>query len=63
MKMKPKLNSRQSDSSLNRRQFLGKAGKGALLTAATPSELPQQLFREDLYRDALQTNQTHEAIS
>jgi ABC-type nitrate/sulfonate/bicarbonate transport system substrate-binding protein len=36
-----------------------------LLTATTTdlSELPPHLFREDLYRDALNTNQTHEAIS
>jgi ABC-type nitrate/sulfonate/bicarbonate transport system substrate-binding protein len=38
-------------------------GAGLLAAAAIPSELPQHLFREDLYRDALHTNQTHEAIS
>jgi ABC-type nitrate/sulfonate/bicarbonate transport system substrate-binding protein len=36
---------------------------GLLTVAATHPELPQHLFREDLYRDALHTNQTHEAIS
>ncbi len=38
-------------------------GAGLLTAAATPSELPPHLFREDLYRDALHTKQTHEAIS
>jgi ABC-type nitrate/sulfonate/bicarbonate transport system substrate-binding protein len=38
-------------------------GAGLLIAANTPSELPSHLFREDLYRDALHTNQTHEAIS
>jgi ABC-type nitrate/sulfonate/bicarbonate transport system substrate-binding protein len=35
----------------------------ATTTATAFSELPRHLFREDLYRDALHTNQTHEAIS
>jgi ABC-type nitrate/sulfonate/bicarbonate transport system substrate-binding protein len=38
-------------------------GAGLLAAAATHPELPQHLFREDLYRDALHTNQTHEVIS
>jgi ABC-type nitrate/sulfonate/bicarbonate transport system substrate-binding protein len=38
-------------------------GAGLLSTAVTTPELPQYLFREDLYRDALHINQPHEAIS
>jgi ABC-type nitrate/sulfonate/bicarbonate transport system substrate-binding protein len=39
-------------------------GAGLLTATITAlSALPPHLFREDLYRDALNTNQTHEAIS
>lgn len=38
-------------------------GAGLLSASAVDSELPRHLFREDLYRDALHTNQAHELIS
>jgi NitT/TauT family transport system ATP-binding protein len=38
-------------------------GAGLLSASAVDSELPRHLFREDLHRDALHTNQAHELIS